>query len=77
MDKLTCNHDQKILYRNCFWISRYAAIALVNDQGEIVFAEASERFTQNKRSLTSVADNYFLVEKILNKYSFSDYRNSH
>lgn len=49
------------------------ALALVNEEGKIVFAEATERFTQNKRSLTSVADNYFLSDKILNAYDFNDY----
>lgn len=49
------------------------AIALVNEDGEIVFAEATERYTQNKRSLTSAADNYFYSQKITNAYLFSDY----
>ncbi|MDF2449783.1 MAG: albXV [Bacteroidota bacterium] len=49
------------------------AIALVNDHGEIVFAEATERFTQNKRALTTVADNFFLVNKLVETYPFLDY----
>ncbi len=49
------------------------AIALVNDEGEIIFAEATERFTQNKRSLSSVADNYFYIQKIVKKYKINDY----
>lgn len=49
------------------------AIALVNDSGEIIFAEATERYTQNKRSLTSAADNYFYSLKIAKAYSFFDY----
>ncbi|MBI3521147.1 MAG: carbamoyltransferase [Bacteroidetes bacterium] len=73
MDKQTGNLDPKKYYIGIASGFHDAAIALVNNEGEIVFAEASERFTQNKRSLTSVADNYFFVEKIVNKYSFSDY----
>lgn len=50
-----------------------SAISIVDDNGKIVFAEATERFTQNKRSLSTTADNYFLVKKILKKYDISDY----
>lgn len=50
-----------------------AAIALVDDNGNIVFAEATERFTQNKRALTTLADNYFFSSKIIEHYHFSDY----
>lgn len=49
------------------------AIALVNENGEIVFAESTERFTQNKRSFTSAADNYFFAQKLTRLYSFNDY----
>lgn len=50
-----------------------AAIALVNEYGEVVFAEATERFTQNKRALTTVADNYFFSEKLLKYFPMSNY----
>ncbi len=50
-----------------------AAIALVNENGEVIFAEATERFLQSKRALTSVADNYFLSEKIIKHFPFSEY----
>ncbi|MBC7696039.1 MAG: carbamoyltransferase [Burkholderiales bacterium] len=50
-----------------------SAISIVDEQGKIVFAEATERYTQNKRSLSMSADNYFLIKKILKKYSISDY----
>lgn len=50
-----------------------AAIALVNEQGEVVFAQATERFTQNKRALTTVADNYFYSEQLLGAFPMTDY----
>ncbi|MBI3519047.1 MAG: hypothetical protein HY062_06780, partial [Bacteroidetes bacterium] len=50
-----------------------SSIALVNEKGEIVFAQATERHTQNKRSLFSVADNYSFVESIITSFSFKDY----
>ena len=50
-----------------------SSLALVNEKGEIVFAEASERYLQNKRALSTPADNYFFVQKVLKKYPMSDY----
>ncbi len=50
-----------------------SSICLVDELGNIVFAEALERYTQNKRSLSSPADNYFLIKKILKRYAISDY----
>lgn len=50
-----------------------SAISIVDEQGYIVFAEATERYTQNKRSLATPADNYFLIKKLLKNYSISNY----
>lgn len=49
------------------------SIALVNQEGEIVYAQATERFTQNKRSLFTVADNFHFVDTILSDYQIDDY----
>jgi len=49
------------------------AISLVNDKGEIVFAEAIERYLQNKRALSTAVDTIFYVDEILKRYPFSDY----
>lgn len=49
------------------------SIALVDEAGVIVYAQATERFTQNKRSLFTVADNFHFVEKIIDNYQIDDY----
>jgi carbamoyltransferase len=49
------------------------AIALVNEEGILVFAEATERYLQNKRALNTATDQLFYVEKILTKYPMNDY----
>ncbi|HWY38155.1 MAG TPA: carbamoyltransferase N-terminal domain-containing protein, partial [Bacteroidia bacterium] len=50
-----------------------SSLALVNEKGEVVFAEASERYLQNKRAISTAADNYFFVKKVLKEYPMSDY----
>ena len=50
-----------------------SAIALVNEHGVIVFAEATERYLQSKRALSSSVDNIFYMKLILEKYPVSDY----
>jgi carbamoyltransferase len=50
-----------------------AAIALADEQGKIVFAEATERYLQSKRAFSTAADQYFYIEKIFRQYPFSDY----
>jgi carbamoyltransferase len=49
------------------------SIALVNEDGIVIFAQATERFTQNKRSLFTVADNFHFVEKIIDSHQIDDY----
>lgn len=44
------------------------AIAIINKQGELVFAEAAERSLQYKRGLNSIADHYPYIEKLMNQY---------
>jgi carbamoyltransferase len=44
------------------------ALALVDDTGEVLFAEATERFLQYKRALNCEPDNPFLLPKILRHY---------
>lgn len=49
------------------------AIALVDADGKLIFAEATERFIQNKMGLSSAVDNLFFVEKLIRQYPMSDY----
>lgn len=49
------------------------SVALVNENGEIVFAQATERFLQNKMAISSTSDTYFYADKILDEYPMNDY----
>ncbi len=44
------------------------AICILNSQGEIVFAQASERYLQNKRAWHSPADDIFFVKKLIEEH---------
>lgn len=44
------------------------ALAIVNDQGEVLFAEATERYLQNKRALNCPADPLLRVQELLKQY---------
>ena len=44
------------------------ALAIVNEQGEVLFAEATERYLQNKRALNCPADPMFRVRDLLQQY---------
>jgi carbamoyltransferase len=48
------------------------ALAIVNSQGEVVFAEATERFLQNKRAISSVPDDLIRVGDLIEKYCEPD-----
>lgn len=50
-----------------------SSIALVNNLGQIIFAQSTERETQNKRALFSVPDNYSFVDTLTASYNFQDY----
>ena len=49
------------------------AIALVNEAGEIVFAQATERYLQSKRGLSSACDPDFYVDELVKRFPISDY----
>jgi carbamoyltransferase len=44
------------------------ALAILNDQGEVLFAEATERYLQHKRALNCSADPIFYIEALLKTY---------
>ena len=44
------------------------ALAIVNDQGGVLFAEATERYLQNKRALNCPADPLLRVQELLQQY---------
>lgn len=44
------------------------ALAIINDQGELLFAEATERYLQNKRALNCPADPLLRIEELLQQY---------
>lgn len=44
------------------------ALAIVNEEGNVVFAEATERYLQNKRALYALPVDVIRIEKLLNKY---------
>lgn len=48
------------------------ALAVVNAKGEIVFAEATERYYQNKRAIGVPADNAEWARRIISKYAEPD-----
>lgn len=48
------------------------AVAVVDSNGEVVFAEAAERFLQNKRAWNNPPDNMLLAGKIIEEYCEPD-----
>lgn len=44
------------------------ALCILNSQGEIVFAQAAERYLQNKRAWHSPADDIFFVKALIEEY---------
>jgi carbamoyltransferase len=45
-----------------------SALAIVSEEGEVLFAEATERFLQNKRALNCEPDQLFLIPELLERY---------
>lgn len=45
-----------------------SALAIVSDQGAVLFAEATERFLQNKRALNCEPDQLFRIPELLEQY---------
>lgn len=48
------------------------ALAIVNSVGEVVFAEATERYLQNKRAYNCVPDNLIRTPKLIKEYCEPD-----
>lgn len=44
------------------------AIAIINSRGELVFAEAAERYLQNKRAWCTAPDDLLRIEELIKKY---------
>lgn len=44
------------------------ALAIVNQEGEVVFAESAERYLQNKRAWNSIPDDIIRIPRILDRY---------
>ena len=44
------------------------ALAIIDEQGEVLFAEATERYLQNKRALHYPADPMLWVQELLARY---------
>ncbi len=49
-----------------------SALAIVNDKGEVVFAEATERYLQYKKTVNIQPDVIFWIRKVIEKYCDPD-----
>lgn len=49
-----------------------SSVAIVNSSGEVVFAEATERYLQNKRAINSVPDQFIQIGKLVKRYCEPD-----
>lgn len=58
----------KTLYFGICCSAHDPAIAIINDHGELVFAEATERSLQYKRGLNALPDHYPYITNLLDKY---------
>jgi carbamoyltransferase len=45
-----------------------SALAIISEEGEVLFAEATERFLQNKRALNCEPDQMFRIPELLEQY---------
>lgn len=45
-----------------------SSISIVNSMGEVVFAEATERYLQNKRAINCTGDQFIRIAKLVEKY---------
>ena len=48
------------------------ALAIVDAEGEIVFAEAAERFLQSKRAINAEPDHLFRIADLIKEYCEQD-----
>ncbi len=49
-----------------------SSVAIVNSNGDVVFAEATERYLQNKRAINSVPDQFIHIGKLVKTYCEPD-----
>lgn len=49
-----------------------SSVAIVNSEGKVVFAEATERYLQNKRAMNCLPDVYMHIGKVIDKYCEPD-----
>ena len=72
----TAQANQRVLMKRTYFglacTGHDNALAVVNSSGDIVFAEATERLLQNKRSYNCNPDNPVLIDKITEKYCEPD-----
>ncbi|BBA34205.1 nodulation protein nolNO [Methylocaldum marinum] len=61
-------HDPRTYYVGLCATYHDPALSILNDEGEILFAEATERHLQYKRALNCEPDNLYLVPKLLGEY---------
>lgn len=61
-------HDSRTYYVGLCVTYHDPALSILNDKGEILFAEATERPLQYKRALNCEPDNLYLIPKLLREY---------
>lgn len=49
-----------------------SAVAVVDNQGKLVFAEATERYLQNKRAVNNSPDQFKYIESVIDRYCDPD-----
>ncbi|MGZ8956028.1 MAG: hypothetical protein ACXW0Q_15290 [Methylovulum sp.] len=51
------------------WVTYHnRALAIVDEQGKVLFAEATERYLQDKRALNCAPDQLFQIPELLQRY---------
>ncbi len=65
---------QKINYIGMSTTVHDSSVAIVNSEGKVVFAEATERYLQYKRAMNCVPDVYMHIGEIIEKYCEPDAR---
>jgi carbamoyltransferase len=59
---------EKTYYLGCCVTYHDSALAILNERGEILFAEATERYLQSKRAYNCEPDHLYLLPKLLRQY---------
>jgi len=57
-----------IVYLGCASTLHDSALAVVNEDGELIFAGANERSLKHKRAWNSVPDSLGVIEKVLEDF---------